>query len=99
MAIKLHSSIAAHAGDWLKTEIVEPNGINVTKLAKHFGVSRQAMSNLLNGHATLTADMAIRFESAFGVKADTLMRMQASYELAKAREHEAELTVGRLAAA
>jgi addiction module HigA family antidote len=99
MAIELHGSIAVHAGDWLKTEIVEPAGVSVTRLADHFGVSRQAMSGLLNGHAALTAEMAIRFEKAFGVRAETLLRMQARYDLAKAREHEDALDVGRLAAA
>lgn len=43
--------------------------------------------------------MAIRFENAFGVKAETLMRMQARYELAKARERESDLKVRRLVAA
>lgn len=93
MALKMHPSLAVHAGDWLKTEIVEPAGVNVKDLAAHFGVSRQALSTLLNGHASLSADMAIRFEKAFGVRADTLMRMQTSYELAQARAHEDELDV------
>ena len=87
MALKMHPSLAVHVGDWLKTEVVEPHGINVSALARHFGVSRQAISTLLNGHSNLSADMAIRFEKAFGVKADTLMRMQTSYELAQARAH------------
>ncbi len=99
MAIKMHPSLAVHVGDWLKTEIVEPAGVNVTTLAAHFGVSRQAMSTLLNGHASLSADMAIRFEKAFGVRADTLMRMQTSYELAQARKGEAGIKVGKLALA
>ena len=59
----------------------------MTELARHFGVSRQAMSTLLNGRAGLTADMAIRFEKAFGLNADTLCRMQTAYELADARRH------------
>ncbi len=99
MALKMHPLLAAHVGDWLKTEIVEPADINVTALAAHFGVSRQALSNLLNGNANLSADMAIRFEKAFGVKADTLLRMQTTYEIARAREHEAEIKVDRLAKA
>ncbi len=99
MAIKIHSSFAIHAGEWLKSEIVEAHGIRINDLAEAFGVSRQAVSGLLNGRYALTADMAIRFENAFGVKAETLMRMQARYELAKAREHEAELAVKRLVAA
>ena len=99
MALKMHPSLAVHVGDWLKTEIVQPAGVNVTALAAHFGVSRQALSTLLNGKASLSADMAIRFEKAFGVKADTLLRMQTAYELAQAREHEAEIRVGKLALA
>jgi len=43
--------------------------------------------------------MAIRFEHGFGVSADTLMRMQTRYELAKARAHEGDLAVERLVAA
>ncbi len=96
MALRMHPSLAIHVGDWLKTEIVEPSGVTVTGLAAHFGVSRQALSTLINGNASLSADMAIRFEKAFGVKADTLLRMQTSYELAQARKHEADIRVGKL---
>jgi addiction module HigA family antidote len=98
MAIKIHPSFAIHAGEWLKTEIVQAHGIAINTLAEKFGVSRQAISAVLNGRAALTADMAVRFEHAFGIKADTLMRMQTRYELAKAREHEADLAVERLVA-
>lgn len=96
MAFKLHPSLYVPAGVWLKEEIVDPHGINVKALAAHFGVSRQALSTLLNGHAALSAEMAIRFEKAFGVKADTLMRMQTAYELAQARTHEDEIKVTKL---
>ncbi|MBB6190559.1 addiction module HigA family antidote [Sphingobium wenxiniae] len=99
MGLKMHPSLYVHPGDWLKTEIVEPHGVTVTALAEHFGVSRQALSALLNGHAALSADMAIRFENAFGVKADTMLRMQTAYDLARAREHEADLAVSSLIAA
>lgn len=99
MALKMHPSLAVHVGDWLKTEIVDPAGVSVKTLADHFGVSRQALSTLLNGHASLSADMAIRFEKAFGVKADTLLRMQTAYELAQARSHEADIKVKRFAKA
>ena len=57
-------------------------------LAEHSGVSRQVSSNLLNGNASPSADMAIRFEETFRVKADTLRRMQTGYELAQARAGE-----------
>jgi addiction module HigA family antidote len=70
MAIRIASAFAfaVHPGDWLRTEIVEPHGLNVIEAARHLGVTRQAMSNLLNARASLSADMAIRFEKVFGVK-------------------------------
>jgi len=98
MAIKLHSSFAVHPGEWLRTEIVEPVGLNVTEAAERLHVTRQAMSNLLNGNAGLSAEMAIRFEKAFGLKADSMMRMQAAHELAQARLHEDEIEVDLAAA-
>ncbi len=98
MAIELHPSFAVHPGDWLKTEIIESYGLSVTVAAEKLGVTRQAMSNLLNGKAGLSAEMAIRFEKAFGVRADTMLRMQAAHELAEARAHESEIKVERIAA-
>jgi addiction module HigA family antidote len=92
----MHPSLAVHAGDWLRTEIVAPSGMSVTALAGHFGVSRQSLSTLLNANASLSADMAIRFEKAFGVKADTLLRMQTAYDLAQARAHERDIKVRKL---
>jgi addiction module HigA family antidote len=99
MAIQLHHSFAVHPGVWLREEIVEPFGLNVTELANHLDVARQSMSKLLNGRQGLSADMAIRFEKAFGLSAETLMRMQASHELAEARAHESEIDVEMLVAA
>jgi addiction module HigA family antidote len=98
MAVKLHPSFAIHPGDWLKTEIIESYGLSVTVAAEKLGVTRQAMSNLLNGKAGLSAEMAIRFEKAFGVRADTMLQMQAAHELAEARAHEADIKVERIAA-
>jgi addiction module HigA family antidote len=93
MAIRISSAFAVHPGDWLRAEIVEPHRLSVTGAARHLGVTRQAMSTLLNGRAGLSADMAIRFEKAFGLRADTLLRMQASYELAQARANEDAIRV------
>jgi addiction module HigA family antidote len=93
MAIRIAPALALHPGDWLRREIVEPHGLSVTEAARHLGVTRQAMSNLLNGRAGLSADMAIRFEKAFRVKADTILRMQMTYGLAQARTNEATIRV------
>ena len=70
----------------------------MTALADHMDVARQSMSKLLNGRQGLSADMAIRFEKAFGLSAETLMRMQAAHELAQARAHEDEIAVEAVAA-
>ena len=99
MALKMHSSLAVNVGEWLKSEVVEPAGLSVTALADHFGVSRQALSTLLNGNAKLSADMAIRFEKAFGLKAETLLKMQAAHDLAEARLHEDDIDVKPLSKA
>jgi len=93
MPVELHASFAIHPGRWLRAEIVDPAGLSVTALAERLRVTRQAASNLLNGNAGLSAEMATRFEKAFGVKADTLMRMQAAHELAQARAREHEIVV------
>lgn len=98
MAITLHSSFAVHPGAWLRAEIVEPRGISVTDLAERLGVTRQAMSGLLNERAGLSAEMAIRFEKAFGLKADTLMRMQAAHDLMEARGRADQINVVSFAA-
>ena len=98
MAIKLHSSFAVHPGAWLRSEIVEPHGLSVTETAAKLHVTRQAMSNLFNGKSGLSAEMAIRFEKAFGLRADTLLRMQAAHDLAAARSRERDIQVDRIAA-
>jgi antitoxin HigA-1 len=85
MALKIHPSISVHAGRWLMSEIVAPSGRSITDVAASMGVSRQALSTVLNGHASLSADMALRFERQFKISADTLMRLQTSYDLAQAR--------------
>ena len=67
--------------------------MTVTEAATRLGVSRQNMSMLLNGRAALSVMMALRFEKAFAISADTLLRTQAAYDLAQAREREGELAV------
>ncbi len=82
-----------HPGDFIRTEIIDPAHLSVTAAALH--VSRPALSSLLNGKANLSGDMALRIEKAFGVKMDTLMRMQASYDIAQTRKREKEIRVRR----
>jgi len=84
-----------HPGDFIKTEIIEANGLSVTAAAKVLGVSRPALSNLLNQNADLSGEMALRIEKAFRVNMDTLMRMQAAYDIAEARKRAGDIRVRR----
>ena len=99
MALPMHPSLAVHPGVWLKSEIAEANGVAIGSLANAFGVSSQAVSTVLNGRSSLSADMAIRFEKLFDLKADTLCRMQTAYDLAGARAREKEIKVDKRALA
>jgi addiction module HigA family antidote len=83
----------AHPGGFVKTEIVESLELSVTDAAKALGVTRTALSAFLNEHSSLSPDMALRIEKAFGVSMDTLMRMQNSYDIAQARKREGEINV------
>jgi addiction module HigA family antidote len=84
-----------HPGDFIRTEIIQPAGLSVTAAAIALHVSRPALSSLLNSKANLSGDMALRIEKAFGVKMDTLLRMQASYDIAKTRKREKKIRVPR----
>jgi len=86
-----------HPGDFIRTEIIKPAGLSVTAAAIALQVSRPALSSLLNGRADLSGDMALRIEKAFGVQMDTLMRMQASYDIAQTRKREKRIHVRRIA--
>jgi len=83
-----------HPGDFIRTEIIEPAGLSVTAAAA-LRVSRPALSSLLNGKADLSGEMALRFEKAFGVKMETLMRMQSAFDIVKTRRREKEIRVRR----
>ena len=83
----------AHPGGFIKHEIIKPLGLSVTAAADVLGVTRATLSCLLNGRANLSPEMALRIEKAFGVPMDTLVQMQSSYDIAQAREREAEIRV------
>lgn len=81
-----------HVGEFLRDQIL-PEELSVTAAAALLGVGRPALSTLLNGGASLSPEMALRFEKAFAVKMDTLLRMQARYDACRMREREAEIVV------
>ncbi len=83
----------SHPGEIIREEILNPLGLDVTKSAAVLGVTRPALSRLLNKKAALSPEMALRIEKAFGPKADHLMRIQLSYDMARARQKAGQLQV------
>ncbi len=88
-----------HPGDLIKTEIIEPLGLSVTRAAEILKVRRATLSDLLNGKAALTPEMALRIEKAFGPDMDHLLRMQLAYDVAQMRRRAGRISVKRFVAA
>lgn len=82
-----------HPGTFVRVEIIEARGLTVASASEVLGVTRAALSAFLNGRASLSAEMAIRFEKAFGYPMDLLMRMQNYYDIQQARQRASEITV------
>ena len=91
MAIKIGMA-PVHPGGFIRRSVL-PDGLSVTVAASALGVGRPALSNLLNEKASLSPEMALRVEKAFGIKMDTLLRMQARYDAHKMRQREADIPV------
>jgi addiction module HigA family antidote len=81
----------SHPGQFIKMEVIEPLGLSDTAAAKALGVARPTLSALLNQHAALSPAMALRIEKAFGVKKDTLLRMQTVYDIVQTRLREDDI--------
>jgi antitoxin HigA-1 len=88
-----------HPGLSIRHDCIEPLGLTVAEAAKQLGVSRKQLSDIVNGHAGISPEMAIRLDKAFGGGAETWYRMQAAYDLARAMERAGEIKVKRLKAA
>ena len=75
----------AHPGGFVKSAIIEAAGLSETRAAAALGVTRPALSALLNERVSLLPEIALRIEKVFGVSMDTLLRMQTSYDIARTR--------------
>lgn len=80
-----------HPGRLVRQECLEPLGLTVTGGAQALGVTRQALNNLVNGKAGISAEMAVRLAAAFGGGAEAWLRMQGNYDLAQVRKREPEI--------
>lgn len=85
----------SHPGQFIRMEIIAPLGLSVSAAAKVLGVTRPTLSALLNRRSALSPEMALRIEKAFGVRMDTLVRMQTAYEIAQARQRQDQIKVAR----
>ena len=85
----------SHPGDFIRTEVVEELGLNVTQAAEILGVRRATLSDLLNGNAALSPEMALRIETAFDVSMDMLLKMQAWHDASQMRARASEISVER----
>jgi addiction module HigA family antidote len=85
----------SHPGIFIKLIVLEPLGLSVTDAAKALGVTRAALSALLNQRASLSPEMAIRIEKAFAADMETLMRMQTAYDVAQAKKRRTEIHIER----
>ena len=88
-----------HPGGIVKRECLEPLGLSVTRAAEGLGVSRQALSELVNEKTPVSVETAIRLSKAFGSSPETWLGIQTAYDLWEARERAGQLRVTRLAPA
>ena len=94
--IAMHSP--CHIGAFVR-EIIEGHDLSVSAAARVLGVTRQTLSILLNQHGGLSSDMALRIEKAFGIRMDTLLKMQTAWEIAEARKRAGDFDIPRYLAA
>ena len=77
---------STHPGHAIRRDCLEPLGLSVTEAAKRLGVNRKQLSDIVNCHAGISPQMAIRLEKAFGGSAETWLRLQTAYDLARAMQ-------------
>ena len=87
-----------HPGEIVRRECLEPLGLTVTRAAQGLGVTRQALSNLVNEKAGVSVEMAHRLSQAFGSTPETWLRIQMAYDLWQTKDRAKEIEVERFAA-
>ena len=94
--MKMHNPL--HPGEVIRETCLEPLGLSVTAAAAGLGVTRKALSELLNGHAGVSPEMAIRLAKAFGSTAETWLAMQMQFDLWKAEKRADKIKVAKFRA-
>lgn len=84
-----------HPGEVIRELCLDPLDLTVTDAAKGLGVSRKALSELLNGHSGISPEMAVRLEKAFGGSAESWLRQQMQYDLVQVQKKAGSIKVER----
>ena len=84
-----------HPGEVIRELCIDPAGLTVTAAAAVLGVSRKALSELLNGHSGISPEMAVRLSKAFGGSIESWLTQQMQYDLAQVRKKASEIEVMR----
>jgi antitoxin HigA-1 len=87
-----------HPGEIIKELCLEPLDLTVTRAAEALGVSRKTLSAILNGHAGISPEMAIRLSIAFDTSAESWLNQQLQYDLWRARQEHQSMKVEKLVA-
>jgi antitoxin HigA-1 len=85
-----------HPGRIVRQECLEPLGLTVTDAARHLGVTRQALNNLVNEKAGISREMSIRLSKAFGSSPEVWLGLQMEYDLAEAEKDAGKIKVQRI---
>lgn len=88
-----------HPGEVVRELCIKPLGVTVTDAAKALGVSRKTLSELINGHAGISPEMAVRLSMAFDTTPESWLNQQMQYDLWKLRRSRKKLRVKQLTAA
>ena len=88
-----------HPGGIVRRQCLDPLGLSVTEAAAGLGVTRQALSDLVNERAGVSVEMAVRLSKAFGSSPETWLGMQMAYDLWRVRARTSEIEVRRFGVA
>ena len=94
--MKMHNPL--HPGEVLRELCIEPMGLSITRAAEALGVTRKTLSAILNGHAGISPEMAVRLSLAFGTSAESWLNQQSQYDLWQVEKKRRSLKVEKLTA-
>jgi addiction module HigA family antidote len=96
MSMRMHNP--PHPGQIIRSLCLEPLALTVTEAAEALGISRKTLSAIVNEHAAISPEMAVRLSIAFGTSAESWLNLQTQYDLWHAEQKRKRLRVTRLAA-